>query len=62
LPAPNAYNITETPEHLETRLNKFGEKKLKRSDRLSFLDTLELESTKVPGPGSYNLHVPLSRM
>ena len=42
---------------MQARLDKLHERKVKRTERLSFLDSLQLESTKVPGPGNYNPHV-----
>jgi hypothetical protein len=57
MPAPNSYNITETEAQMQARLDKLHERKVKRTERLSFLDSLQLESTKVPGPGNYNPHV-----
>lgn len=57
MPAPNSYTLTETEEERKGRLEKLQERKTKRSDRLSFLDTVQLESSKVPGPGEYNPHV-----
>jgi hypothetical protein len=57
MPAPNSYSIAETEEHMKTRLSKMKERKDKFNEKASFLDTLQLESTHVPGPGNYNPHV-----
>jgi hypothetical protein len=52
-PSPNAYDVTETEEHLQARLAKLKEKKAKNSDNRNFLDTIQYDSAMLPGPGMY---------
>jgi hypothetical protein len=57
LPAPGHYNVAKTLKEQESEVKKQAARKVKASDRISYLDEVQFEALQTPGVGSYNPRV-----
>ena len=56
-PAPGQYEVVKSLKEIEAEKKRLADKKIKVTDRITYLDQIQYQSNTLPGVGSYIVRV-----